>query len=107
MLSINDTTPYSAVYGRVPKLLLNIEQIHAENKRELPSLCLMRHVHRLREISVQQMVEGTARARLGRTANTRSLLAAQLADYKVGEEVDFYRPPGSKDEWLDRTSHGC
>ena len=38
------------------------------------------------------MVEGSARARLGRAVNTRTTLAAQSLDLKVGDEVDFYRP---------------
>ena len=43
------------------------------------------------------MVEGSARARLGRTANTRTTVASQHLDLKVGEEVDFYRAPTAKD----------
>eukprot|EP00974_Lingulodinium_polyedra_P039807 3819518-Lingulodinium_polyedra.AAC.1 len=48
------------------------------------------------------MVEGSARARLGRTLNARTTMSAQHLNLQVGEEVDFYRQPTSKDVsgWL-------
>ncbi len=56
-----------------------------------------RHTHRLREISVQAMVEGSVRARLGRAMNTRTTISAQAMDLKVDDEVDIYRTPATKD----------
>ncbi|MFM7981627.1 MAG: hypothetical protein ACKPKO_20150, partial [Candidatus Fonsibacter sp.] len=53
MISINGTTPYNAVYGRVPALLLDTS---------LPiddaAPGTVRHVQRMREIIIQSMVEG-------------------------------------------------
>jgi len=43
------------------------------------------------------MVEGSARARLGRALNTRTTLSAQRLNLQVGEEVDIYRAPNNKD----------
>ncbi len=43
------------------------------------------------------MIEGSARERLGRAMNTRTTMAAQSLDLKVGDEVDFYKAPASKD----------
>ena len=57
----------------------------------------LEHTHRLREIAIQEMVEASAKARLGRAMNTKSTPAAQKMGLKVGDEVDFYRPPVSKD----------
>ena len=57
---------------------------------------LISHTHRLREISIQAMVEGSARARLGRAINTRTTLSAQRLNLQVGEEVDIYRAPNNK-----------
>ena len=57
------------------------------------------HTHRLREISIQAMVEGSARARLGRALNTRTTLSAQRLNLQVGEEVDVYRAPSNKDSF--------
>ena len=100
LVSVNQSTPYNAVYGRVPKMLSDIEQVPDSGTRDsesLPYPGLLRHSHRLREIALQQMIEGTARARLGRALNTKTLPAGQIEGYKVGEEVDFYRPPSTKD----------
>ena len=101
LVSVNNMSPYNAVYGRVPHLLPDINQ---PNENEAPSDSsavphpgLIRHSQRLREIAVQAMVEGTARARLGRALQTRSLPAGQAAKYELGQLVDYYRKPNSKD----------
>ena len=65
MLAANDSTPYNAVRGRVPRVLPSINQVAPPGRGEAPDPGLIRHVHRLREISVQAMIEGSARARLG------------------------------------------
>merc|ERR1712026_524797 len=95
MLTINGSTPYNAVYGRVPAILPSINQIDAPDAAQ--QVPLIRHSHRLREISVQAMVEGSARARLGRAMNTRSTLASQHLNLQVGDEVDYFREPHQKD----------
>jgi hypothetical protein len=48
------------------------------------------------------MIEGSARARLGRAVNTRTTMAAQKLDLEIGEEVDFFRTATAKDAcgWL-------
>ena len=43
------------------------------------------------------LFRSSARARLGRAVNTRSTVSAESLGLEVGEEVDFYRTPGSKD----------
>jgi len=43
------------------------------------------------------MVDGTAQARLQRATKTKAIPPGQRLDLKVGEEVDFYRKPDSKD----------
>ena len=101
LVSVNNTTPYNAVYGRVPKLLPDIDQPNSDDapvdSQAVPDPGLLRHTHRLREVAVQQMVEGTARARLGRALKTKTLAAGEAENYRVGEEVDYYRPPNTKD----------
>jgi len=101
LVSINNTTPYNAVYGRVPNMLPDINQMNSRDGEsdsdDLPQPGIIRHSHRLREIAIQQMVEGTARARINRAMRTKTLPAGQKEEYQVGDLVDFYRPPGSKD----------
>ena len=46
---------------------------------------------------MQAIIEGSARARLGRAMNTRTTISAQALNLRVGEEVDFYRDPHQKD----------
>ena len=96
MLTVGGSTPYNALYGRVPKMLPSIDQIENPGGAKL-NPGLISHTHRLREISIQAMVEGSARARLGRALNTRSTLSAQKLNLQVGDEVDVYRAPTNKD----------
>jgi hypothetical protein len=97
LLSINGSSPYNSVYGRVPALLPGINQIDNPGEANAPSPGLIRHTHRLREISIQAMVEGSARARLGRAMNTRTTPSSQNLNLSVGDEVDFFRVQNSKD----------
>ena len=57
----------------------------------------MRHVDRMREISIQAMVEGTAQARVKRALSTNTIPAGQIHDYKICDLVDFHRAPSTKD----------
>jgi len=97
LITVNNTTPYNAVLGRSPNLLPNINCPDAEHEEDVRKPGLIRHTNRLREIAVQSMVDGTARARLGRALTTKTLPAGEREGYEVGEEVDHYRPPGCKD----------
>ena len=97
MLTVNGCTPYNAVYGRVPNILPGIDQVTSPGETKVSIPVTIAHSHRLREVCIQAIIEGSARARLGRALNTRSLPAAQAMNLQVGEEVDFYRQPSQKD----------
>ncbi len=95
LLTINGSTPYNAVYGRVPSILPSIDQVvPPDAEAEQP---LIRHTLRLREVSVPAMIEGSARARLGRAENTRLTRSAENLNLQIGEEIGFFRPPNKKD----------
>ena len=94
LISINTTTPYNAVYGRVPNILPDINAAPIDTEGALPGT--IRHSHRLREVAVQRMIEGTAHERIGRALRTKTFPAAQQT-YEGGEAVDFFRPPTQKD----------
>ena len=96
MLTVGGSTPYNALYGRVPRILPSIDQIDSGDA-ERQNQKTLAHTHRLREVSIQAMIEGSARARLGRAVNTRTTMAGQQLNLQVGEEVDFYRAPSAKD----------
>jgi len=97
LLTVNNCTPYNAVYGRVPHILPSIDQgdVINENSLDLPGL--IRHTFRLREIAVQAMIEETAYVRAQRALQTRSVPTAWPGQLKPGDLVDFFRPGGSKD----------
>ena len=101
LVTVNNTTPYNAVYGRLPSLLPNMNQTNGNGElsdpESLPLRGVLRNSHRLREIAIQQMIEGTARARRGRSLRTLSLAPGEAANYQINEKVDYYRPPTNKD----------
>ena len=97
MLTVGGSTPYNALYGRVPQMLPDINQVVRPGEIDRLNPGTIGHTHRLREISIQSMVEGSARARLGRAMNTRTTMAAQKLNLQPGDEVDFFREPHSKD----------
>ena len=99
LISVNGSTPYNAVYGRVPQLLPNLSAYPEGPGRDNqgPLAGIIRNSHRLREVAVQAMVQGTAAARIGEALRTRTLPAGQQRDYKVGDQVEFYREGGAKD----------
>ena len=76
-------------------MLPGIQHVHSPEVKEGSST--LEHTHRLREIAIQEMVEASAKARLGRALNTKSTPAAQKMELKIGDEVDFYRSPATKD----------
>ena len=78
-------------------MLPSIDQIVSPGDVARQNPGLIAHTHRLREISIQAMVEGSARARFGRAINTRTTLSAQRLNLQVGEEVDIFRSPNNKD----------
>ena len=94
-LSIGGPTPYNALYGRQPAVLPDINAPPDDSGGVLPGLT--RHVSRVREVAVQQMVEATSRAKLQRALATPTRVTGQEKGYKVGDLVDFHSPPGTKD----------
>ena len=94
LTSINNCTPYNAVYGRSPALLPALEVINEEGEI---SPITDRMVNRVREIAIQAMIEGTAHRRLLQALNTRTLPPGEAQELKPGDSVEYYRPTGNKD----------
>ena len=93
LTSVNGCSPYTAVLGRVPALLPPEDAVLSDGT---PDVC-SRHTYRLREIAVQAIAEGTARDRMRRALKTQTKPAAEEMEYKVGQHVDWFREPSSKD----------
>ena len=78
LLSINNGTPYQALYGRVPPMLPDVDltaSVAGDGDPHLPAAA--RCAHRLRELNVQAIVEGTARARIERAMTTKTKPAGE------------------------------
>ena len=95
LLSTNGSTPYNNVYGRVPHILPGIDDITLPGKP--PNGHFLREAHLLRDVSVQATIEGSARARLLRSEHTKTTVSAAKLNLQLGELVDFYREPSTKD----------
>jgi len=97
LTTVNDNSPYNAVYRRTPRTLPSADQIERPDENEQPLPGLIRDTFKLRELAVQAMVQGSAQARLNKSMHTKSTITAEALDLRLGENVDFHRPPTSKD----------
>ena len=78
LLSTGDGSPYVSLYGRVPRLLPQIEDIIGESRQDdTEGTASTRHIHRLREISVASAVEAMAQRRLKLAEKSRTALAGE------------------------------
>ncbi|CAE7203568.1 RE1 [Symbiodinium sp. CCMP2592] len=112
LTNVNGQSPYTAVLGRIPAILPSDDSLISDG---VPDRCSS-HTHRLREIAVQTIAEGTARERLKRALKTPTRPSSIEEDYKVGDAVDYWREPLNKDSsgWrgpstvvdLSRLEHG-
>ena len=97
MLSVHGSTPYAALFGRVPKLIRNFEECATPALDDATGGENSRSIHRLREIAVGNMTSGTAQDRLSRAMDSHTRPSAELLELKPGDRVEFYRDPPNKD----------
>ena len=90
LLSIGNRSPYEALYGRTPPLLGVLEASPSAVEDD-------RTEARLRELAVQSMVDATAKARMQRAAHSKTRPAGELKELRIGDLVEFFRPPPTKD----------
>ena len=86
----------------MPHILPSIDQIDLPEDPSAPRGVHVRDTLWLCEVAVQAMIEGSARERIQRALNTRTTMAVEKLDLKIGGEVDFYREPNTKNVsgWL-------
>ena len=90
-------TPYQAVLGRCPNLLREFEAPGVSVIDDDNGGSRSKYATRVRELSIQHMVEGTARDRLTRALKTQTRVAGEQLELAVGDLVDIHRPSSSKD----------
>ena len=110
--SVNGCSPYTAVLGRVPAILPHEDSVVSDG---IPDHC-SGHSHRLCEIAVQAIAEGTARERMKRALHSQTRPSGAELEFKIGDKVDWWREPVQKDApgWrgpgsivdLSRLEHG-
>ena len=97
LLQVNGRSPYQAVIGRTPKVLQEFEKQGVSAIADSEGGNLSRHAVRLRELALQSMIEGTAADRLRRAATTNTRAAGELQNLQVGDSIDIWRTPATKD----------
>ena len=90
MFQCGNATPYEAVFGRTPPLLATIGEESGEGITD-------RDAARIRQLAVNSMLQATAdqKTRLADRSKTRR--AGELLELRIGDLVDFYRKPMTKD----------
>jgi len=100
LTTVGGHTPYRALYGRDPMLTAEFEPTSETQLDDMSSGVPghSRHHLRLREIATQSMLQASAKMRLERALNSKTRIASEQLDLQKGDLVDWYRPPGTKDE---------
>ena len=100
LITVAGFSPYQAVYGRLPPLMAEFEPVSDcqidDQSAGIPGIS--RHHHRLREVAMQSMVEMTAKDRLRRALRSKTRAPHEALQLTVGDQVDFHRPPSTKEE---------
>ena len=89
---VNGSSPFTAVLGRMPAILPADGAIMHDGVPDNIS----RHTHRLREVAVQAIAEGTAKERMRRALRTQTQPSGAQLEYKIGDRVDYWRTPLSR-----------
>eukprot|EP00971_Amphidinium_carterae_P012898 254252-Amphidinium_carterae.1 len=92
-------SPYKALYGRAPPMLMDMEPVSLTALEDDDDGIegVSRHVHRLRELSVQAIASATASSRLDRAMRSKTRPSGMVLDVSVDDWVDFWREPTTKD----------
>eukprot|EP00973_Karenia_brevis_P027785 3828919-Karenia_brevis.AAC.1 len=87
LISVSGASPYQALYGRVLPFLAEFEPASEcqvdDVSAGIPGIS--RHHHRLREITVQSMVELSARDRMRRAPNSKTRVAHEQLHLTPGD----------------------
>ena len=94
--SAGGVSPYVAVLGRAPALLPELGPNGIVNDDRDPE-CPIQGSARLRELAVATITESSARERLRTAMRTPTRPTGEELEFKVGDTVEYYRPPAHKD----------
>ena len=98
MLSTGQGTPYQSLYGLVPRMLPQVEDIVGESRlQDETGIDGLRHVHRLREVSIGSAVTAMAEHRLKLADKSKTPLSGEQLQLTNGDMVEIYRKNNQKD----------
>jgi hypothetical protein len=100
LTSVAGVSPYQAVYGRLPPIMLEFEPLSETQLDDMGAGIpgVSKGHHRLRELAVAAMVDATARQRIERAMKARTRRTTDSLQLKKDDLVEFHRPPLSKDD---------
>jgi hypothetical protein len=93
MTNYGGASPYNARFGRQPAMLPDLDA-----PPETTTVGPGRYTHRIREVSLQKIIEATALERIHRASKTTTSATGASLDLAPGEHVYFHRPPAKQDE---------
>ena len=95
LVHVGGSTPYQAVYGRQPAMLPPLEIPDMPESEQIGEAGDRQRTY-IREAALQAMIQATSLARLNRAARTRTS-PDSTREFSVGDLVDVFRKPSSKD----------
>ena len=93
MIHVGGRTPYQVLYGRQPHMLPGL-LCPADGEEGVGEDATGLQQARVREISLQSMIQATTMARVSRSLKTRTTPSG--LSFQPGDLVDFHRPPSNK-----------
>ncbi len=98
MLLVHGQSPFTAVLGRSPPILHELERQGISAVDDQLGGKTSAGMIRLRELAIQAMVQGSAQDRIVRATSTQTRPAAQETNLQVGEQIDVFRAPATKEQ---------
>ena len=95
----NGVSPYNAVFGRQPACLPDLENIDFPKEG---TNSLGEREQRIRQCAINAITQATAVGKL--TTSLKGKTSEGVAQFKVGDMVDYHRDPSRKDD--DTGWHG-
>jgi hypothetical protein len=84
LITFGGASPYNSRFGRQPKMLPDFEA-PPDTTVSGPA----RHTHRIREVSLQKIIEASALARINRALRTITTTPGEVHNYKPGDMIDL------------------
>jgi hypothetical protein len=92
LVNYGGASPYQARTGRTPAMMPDLLGPTRDDRPGPGRFSL-----RLREVALQKIIEATALTRINRAMRTVTSAAGEELNYQLGELVDFWREPDTKD----------